>query len=64
LRWDRSSALVQSFAVPDVVTSIARAGNVIYLGAVDGIVALRGDQITRYFVDRTASGRFVIAERD
>jgi hypothetical protein len=64
LRWDRNSTQAQSFAVPEVATSIARAGNAIYLGTVDGIVALRGEKATSYFVDRTAAGRFVIGERD
>jgi hypothetical protein len=63
LRWDRGSAKVQSFPVPHVVTSIARAGDAIDLGAVDGLVVLRGDRTISYFVDRTASGRYLMAAR-
>jgi hypothetical protein len=69
LRWDRVTAQVRSFAVPEVVTHIATSltaavaptGEVVYLGATDGIVVLRGDRITSYFVDRTAGGRYVMA---
>jgi hypothetical protein len=58
-------------AIPDVVTSIATsiaasiaaAGEVAYLGATHGIAVLHGDPITSYFVDRTASGRYMMAVR-
>jgi hypothetical protein len=67
LRWDRETARVRSFAVTaaiaGAVTSIVRAGEVIYLGATDGVVALHGDRITSYFVDRTADGRYTMAAR-
>jgi hypothetical protein len=67
LRWDRETAQVRSFAIPDIVTSIAmsitQAGEVVYLGATDGIVALHGDRIASYFIDRTTGGRYIIAAR-
>ena len=64
LRWDRETAQVRSFAIPDAVTHIATGpGDVVYLGATDGIVVLRGDQITSYFIDRTAGGRYMVAAR-
>jgi hypothetical protein len=67
LRWDRETAQVRRFAIPDVVTHIAtsftRAGEFVYLGATDGIVVLHGDRITSYFVDRTADGRYLMAAR-
>jgi hypothetical protein len=67
LRWDRETAQVRSFALPDVVTNIAtsiiQTGEVTYLGTTNGIIVLRGDQITSYFVDRTAGGRYIIATR-
>ena len=62
LRWDRGSGQVRSFAVTDVVTSIVRAGSVIFLGSVGGIDALHGDRIARYFVDRSASGRYAVSD--
>jgi hypothetical protein len=65
LRWDRETAHVRSFAIADVVThivsSIAQTSEVVYLGTTNGIIVLRGDQITSYFVDRTAKGRYMIA---
>jgi hypothetical protein len=67
LRWDRETAQVRSFAIADTVThiatSIAPAGEVVYLGATDGIVVLDGDRTTSYFVDRTAGGRYMMAAR-
>jgi len=63
LRWDRETNRVRSFPVREIVTSIVRAGEFVYLGATDGIVVLHGDRIASYFVDRTASGRYVMAER-
>jgi hypothetical protein len=67
LRWDRGTAQVHNFAMPDVVThiatSLAQTSEVVYLGTTNGIIVLRGDQITSYFVDRTVKGRFIIAAR-
>jgi hypothetical protein len=63
LRWDRTSGHSRSFAVPDIVTFIVRAGDFIYLGATDGIVALHGDRTTSYFVDRNSTGGYAVAER-
>jgi hypothetical protein len=62
LRWDRKSSQARSFAVPDIATFIVRAGDFIYLGATDGIVALHGDRTTSYFVDRSSTG-YAMAER-
>jgi hypothetical protein len=65
LRWDRETAQVRSFAIPEVVTQIvsliAQTSEIVYLGTTNGIIVLRGDQITSYFVDRTAKGRYIIA---
>jgi hypothetical protein len=63
LRWDRKSSQTRSFAVSDIVTFIVRAGDCIYLGASDGIVALHGDRTASYFVDRNANGGYAMAER-
>ena len=52
LRWDRETAQVRKLcAIPDVVTHIATSGEVIYLGATNGIITLHGDQFTSYFVE-------------
>ena len=63
LRWDRKSGHVQTFADPDITTAIARSGDVIYLGVTDGIATLRSGQLARYFLDRSTSGRYAMAER-
>jgi len=64
LRWDRRTSAVQHWDVSWTGTSIARAGDAIYMGATDGIVALRGDRITSYFVDRSAAGQYRMAARN
>jgi len=43
--------------------NIARAGEAIWLGTVDGIVALRGDRVASYFVDRSAAGQYQVVSR-
>jgi len=63
LRWDRSAQSVQRWDMPWIATSIARAGDAIYMGATDGIAALRGDRIASYFVDRSTEGRYRMAAR-
>ena len=55
LRWDRKTTQVRTIAIPSIVTSIAQTGNTVYLGATDGIIVLRSNQITRYLVVRQAS---------
>jgi hypothetical protein len=63
LRWDRKAARVQHWDVASVVVNIARGGDAIWLGTVDGIVALRGDRVDSYFVDRSAAGRYLIVRQ-
>ena len=63
LRWDRNTQSVQHWDMPWIATSIARAGDAIWLGATDGIVALRGDRVVSYFVDRSADGRYRMVQR-
>jgi hypothetical protein len=64
LRWDRNTTTVRRWEMPWIATSIARAGDAIFMGTTDGIAALRGDRITSYFVDRSAAGQYRIAERN
>jgi hypothetical protein len=63
LRWDRKAARAQHWDVASVAVNIVRAGEAIWLGTADGIVALRGDEVTSYFVDRAASGGYRIVRR-
>jgi hypothetical protein len=63
LRWDRHTQSVRHWDMPWIATSIARAGDTIYMGATDGIAALHGDRIVSYFVDRSADGRYRMVGR-
>jgi hypothetical protein len=63
LRWDRKVARAQHWDMPWVAVNIARSGDSLYMGTTDGIVALRGDRITSYFVDRSAGGRYQMTAR-
>jgi hypothetical protein len=63
LRWDRNTTTVQHWDMPWIATSLARSGDGIYMGATNGIALLRDGQITSYFVDRLASGRYQMAPR-
>jgi hypothetical protein len=63
LRWDRQAARVQHWDMPSVAVNIARAGETIWLGTVDGMVALRGDRVASYFVDRSPAGRYQMVLR-
>jgi hypothetical protein len=64
LRWDRAAATVQHWDMPWIATGIARSGDAIYMGATDGVVALRGGRITSYFVDRSSAGQYRIVARN
>jgi len=50
--------------VSTVINKIVRHGDALYMGAVDGIVVLRDDQIQSYFVDRDTDGRYQIVARE
>jgi hypothetical protein len=63
LRWDRSTQTVEHWDMPWIATCIARAGDAIYMGTTDGVAMLRGEQVTSYFVDRSADGRYRMAQR-
>jgi len=63
LRWDRKSEEVRRFNVSSFIGPMARHHDTLYLGASDGILVLRGDEIQSYFVDRTADGRYQIVPR-
>jgi hypothetical protein len=64
LRWDRRTSAVQHWDMIWTATVIARAGDAIYMGTTDGIVALRGDRIKSYFLDRPAVGQYRMAARN
>jgi len=63
LRWDRNTQQVRRWDMPWIATSLARNGVAIYMGADDGIAALRADRVVSYFVDRSAEGQYRMVER-
>ena len=64
LRWDRKTEQVRLFSVNTVINKIVRHDNALYMGAADGIVVLRDDQIQSYFVDLDTDGRYQIVARE
>jgi len=63
LRWDRKTATARQFAVQTVVTVILESGGTLYLGAIDGIVTVKGEQVASYFVDARADGQYRVVQR-
>jgi hypothetical protein len=63
LRWDRNTQQVRRWDMPSIATSLARNGDGIYMGTVDGIAALRAERVVSYFVDRSAEGQYRMVER-
>jgi hypothetical protein len=63
LRWDRKAATVRQFAVKTVATGMVEAGGTLYLGATNGIVTVRGEQVASYFVVASADGKYQVVER-
>jgi len=63
LRWDRKAALVRHWDLASVAVCIARSGESIYLGTVDGIISLSGERLESWFVDRSVDGRYQMASR-
>jgi len=64
LRWDRRAEQARRFAAASIVTSIARRGEVLYMGAHDGLLVLRDDRIASFFVDRTSGGSYGVVPRE
>jgi streptogramin lyase len=62
LRFDKSTAEVKRFALPDVVADINSFNGNIVMATDFGIAVTDGDKIHRYFVDRTSGGALVTVE--
>jgi hypothetical protein len=62
LRYDRNTQAVRKYELPDAVNGITISGNRMLAATSSGIALIDGDQVTRYFVDRTTDGRLRIAE--
>ncbi|MGO9259115.1 MAG: hypothetical protein ACLQU1_22765 [Bryobacteraceae bacterium] len=64
LRWDRQTAHVRQFAMDQIGVAMARIGGVVSVGAMDGLVVMRGDELASYLVDRSADGQWEMAARN
>ncbi|MEP6539004.1 MAG: hypothetical protein ABJF23_26950 [Bryobacteraceae bacterium] len=62
LRFDRKSNAIREFESPDIGLQFGSAGGKLVLATNAGIVVISGDQISRYFVDKTTDGRLKISE--
>jgi len=61
LRYDRQSGSVRRFESHDVATRLVRIANAIVAATDFGITRVSGDEVERFFVDRTSDGRLRIA---
>jgi hypothetical protein len=62
LRYDRKTETVRRYALPDAVYGFSVSGNRMLVATSSGIAVIEGDQIKRYFVDRTTDGRLRVAD--
>jgi hypothetical protein len=62
LRYDRTAQAIRKYGLPDAVYGMAVSGNRTLVATSSGIAIIDGDQVSRYFVDRTADGRLQISE--
>jgi hypothetical protein len=62
LRYDRKAQAIRKYELPDAVYGLTTSGNRTLLPTSSGIAVIEGDEISRYFVDRTTDGRLRIAE--
>jgi hypothetical protein len=62
LRYDRKTQVVHKYELPDAVYGFTISGKRTLMPTSSGIAVIDGDEITRYFVDRTTDGRLRVAE--
>ena len=62
LRYDRKTQAVRKYELPDAVYGLTVSGNRTLATTSSGIAVIDGDQVSRYFVDRTTDGRMRIAQ--
>lgn len=64
LSYNMRTGRVKTFAIPDVIFTIDRAGDAIYCGTSHGLYMLRGDQITQLRFEPNESGQLIMIQRD
>ena len=62
LRYDRMAQTVQRYELPDAVYGLTMSGNRTLVQTSSGMAVIDGEEIRRYFLDRTTDGRLRIAE--
>lgn len=62
LRYDRQTDTVRRFAMPDKATRIIQVDGKILIATGFGFAVIDGDQVLRYFVDRTTDGGLRVVE--
>ncbi|HTS49822.1 MAG TPA: hypothetical protein VMH05_17860 [Bryobacteraceae bacterium] len=63
LRYNVRTGAVKTFAIPDVIYTIDRAGDALYCGTSHGLYMLRGDRITQLRFEPDESGQLVMIPR-
>jgi hypothetical protein len=65
LRYNRRTRAVRTYPVHDLIYTIDRAGDALYMGTVHGLYMLRGETLTQYRFEPDERGRIhVIARHD
>jgi hypothetical protein len=62
MAFDRKTQQIERFDLPDVVASIARAGEHLVIATAFGPAVLDNGRLGRFFVDKTSDGRLYVAE--
>lgn len=63
LRYSISSGGVHTYAIPDVIFTIDRAGDALYCGTSHGLYMLRADQLTQLRFEPDVSGQVIMVPR-
>lgn len=63
LRYSISSGAVQTYAIPDVIFTIDRAGDALYCGTSHGLYVLRAHQLTQLRFEPDATGKLTMIPR-
>jgi hypothetical protein len=63
LRYNRKTGAVRTYPVHDLIYTIDRAGDAIYLGTAHGLYMLRGETLTQYRFEPDQRGRIHVVAR-
>lgn len=60
LEYDRLTGAVQVFRIPEVINGIARVGDAVFVGTIDGLYAIDETRVTRFRGEPDLNGRTVV----